>query len=315
MPPVKKTAPVAVPFGSLSFYVGGSRMLPRGLYAMEHHVHMFTPTKNDGTPSGKPAFLAVQLTAHPIDEEGNSTGEPILQQLSMGSKAALSFQPDPDTGKGLVPVPGGPASHGSTNTNWQLYLKSLYDSGLPEGVFEGSLDTIDGIWVRTDNMPEPEERKGYSSAAATSEAAGEAQQGPKLVPTVIEILENGKPWEGTGGIPSAEAAPVKKAPAKTAPKAAPKAAPAKKAAPEPEADEQDTATAASNAVTSVLEANPNGCTKIALRTGTFKALGAAGYDAATVKAILDETFANDDALNAVLGPLGYVVKGMQVTVA
>lgn len=313
---IRKPAPaptVGVAFGALSFYAGGSRMLPRGLYAMEHDIHMFTPTKADGTPSGKASFLAVQLTAHPIDEEGNSTGEAIVQQLSMGSKASLSFAPHPETGKGLVLVPGGPSSTLPTNTNWQLYLKSLYDAGLPEEVLSDDFSVIDGIWVRTDNVPEPEERKGYGTAAATGEASQEQNQGPKLVPTVIEILENGKPWEGTGGIPDAEApkaapAPAKKtAPAKPAP-AAKKVAPAPAPAPEADEDEQ---TAASNAITSVLEKNPNGCTKIALRTGTFKALQAS-HDAETTKAIMDSVFANDDSLNAVLADLGYQVAGIQV---
>lgn len=310
MPPVRRTAAPTPPavetvnFGSLSFYSGGFS-LPKGRYAMEHTVMMFQPTKQDGSPVGKPR-LGVMLTAHPL--EGG--GEPVEQFISMGSKADLSFAPDPATGKGVVPIPGGPASTLPRNTNWNLYLKSMYDCGLEEGVFTNDLAVLDGIWVQTDQVPEPEERKGYAKAA-TGEAE-EERKGSGLIPVVSEILEGGKPWAGGGGFPEAVAAAPAKAPIG---RIASKVATPKVAAPAPaaaaEATDDDVASAALSGITTVLEAEPNGTSKLKLRTGTFKAVTASsGAEAA--QAVLDTYFGSDEALNSVLGQLGYAVNGGNV---
>lgn len=312
--PKKTNAPVAsgVNFGDLGFY-SGSFTLPKGMYALEFHTKLHQPTKQDGSNVGNPR-LGVMVNAHPINESGESTGDMMEQFFSMGSKAHLSFAPDAQ-GKGLVPVPGAPAGTAPRNTNWNFFLKSLYDAGLPKGIFENDITTIDGIWVQTDQVPEPEERKGYASQAATGEAAAEQgeRRGSGMIPVVTEIVEGGKPWEGGGGLPTAEAAPV----AKAAPKAAakPVAKPAVKVSPAPEPEpagaDEDTATAAVNAVTSVLEANPDGLPKLKFRTETFKAATkAVGGEVA--QAILDTFFGNDESLNSILGQLGYEVKGAHI---
>lgn len=292
-------------FGDLGFYSGGFT-LPKGKYALEFNVLMYTPTKQDGTPAGNPR-LGVMLRAHPL-----AGGEPQEQFVSMGTKAHLSFMPD-TAGKGLVPVPGGPASTLPKGTNWMLILSSLYDCGLPQGVFTNDITVLDGVHVQTDLVPEPEERKGYGSTAATGEAAGqkEERKGSGLIPVVVEILDDGKPWEGTGGIPDASQAPTPTAAAKkTVTAAKTKPAPAPVAAPEPEGDE-DLMAAAVSGITSVLEKEPNGTTKLKLRMGAFKSI-TASHGAEVTQAVMDAYFTSDDALNSVLGQLGYAVKGTNI---
>jgi hypothetical protein len=317
-------APVAVAsgvnFGDLDFYAGGFT-LPKGLYAMEHDVCMHAATKQDGTPLGK-ARLGVMLTAHPIQEDGSPVlaAEPLQQFLSMGSKADQSFAPDPATGKSLVPIPGAPSTSAPKSTNWALYLKSLYDTGLPKGIFTNDITVLDGVWVRTDLVPEPEDRKNFAKSQTGENAdQPEERRGSGQVPVVTEILEGGKPWEGGGGF-LAETAPAAapKAPlarpAAVAPKPAvarPAAAPV--AAPAAAADDEAVQIAASNGITEVLTvpANANGVSKLILRTSTFKAVTAAA-GAEMAQAVLETYFASDDALNSVLGPLGYSVQGIAV---
>lgn len=315
MAPVRRAAVAPAPppvvegvnFGALNFYSGGFT-LPKGKYAIEFDVRMHQATNQGGQALGAPR-LGVMMTCHPL--EGGEIHE---QFMSMGSKADKSFAPNPETGKGVIAVPGGPASSMPNSTNWALWLKSMYDCGMPVGVFTNDFSTIDAIWVQTDQVPEPEDRKGFGSQAATGEASEEKRQGSGMVPIVVEILEGGKPWEGGGGIPTAAAAPVA-APVKAGPKAAvaPKAGP--KAAPAPvveaEATDDDVMSAATSGITTVLEANPNGCSKLLLRTGTFKAVtAAAGPDVA--QAVIDTYFGSDEALNSVLGQLGYSIVGTSV---
>lgn len=326
---IRRTAaapPPGVNFGDLAFYVGGFT-LPEGEYALGFDVRMHAYTKQDGTKGVE--RLGVMVAAYPL--EG---GEPSEQFYSMGSKAHLSFAPNPDTGKGVVPIPGGPATSMPPSSNWGVLLKSLYDCRLPVGVFTNDLTVLDGLWAHTRNVPEPEERKGFASAT------GEAEQPQRsgIISIVGEILEGGKPWEGGGGFPEEAAAPAapkpradaaagkkpalvppKPAAARTAP-ARPAARtttrPAPAAAPEPEgeeADENQIMEAALAGVSSVLEKNGNeaGITKLLLRTGTFKAVtAAAGGDMA--QAVMETFFGSDASLNAVLGQVGYVASGTQI---
>lgn len=317
MAPIRRPAVAAAPppvegfnFGDMDLYAGGFT-LPEGEYAMEFDVRMHAGTKADGSPSGA-ARLGVMITAHPL-----RGGEPIPQFMSMGSNAHLSFAPNPVTGKGVVVVPGGAGANPNNKTNWFLFLKSLYDCGLPKGIFTNDLTTIDGVWVRTQNIPEPEERKGFGASKT-----GEAQQEERkagLVPLVSEILDGGKPWEGSGGFDftPAAAAPVAVArPAFAARAAAPVAAarrPAAVAAPVAEvaADDADVFTAAINGATEVLTKNPAGVTKLLMRTGTFKAVNEK-QGAEMAQAVIDSYFGSDDALNTVLGQLGFAVVGTSI---
>ena len=310
----KKTAPVApagVNFGSLDMYVAGFG-IPEGNYvAADHTVMMYqAENKTTGVKRGEPR-LGVMITFYPMDkpftEENART-----QFYSMGGAADKSFQPNPETGKGIVPVPGGAGTTLNNSTNWSLYLKSLYDCGLPEGIFSNDLSVLDGTHVHITNVPEPAERKGFVNKAATGEAAAEEPRQNNTVAVVSEILDDGKPWEGTGGIP--EAAPAKpagkvngKLPAKVTTIAKPAAAPP----PPDEAGDDDIQTAAISGISAVLETKPEGCAKLQLRVGTLNAVKKSlGDDMAS--AVIDTYFGDDATLNALLGQVGYAIAGQQV---
>lgn len=324
MPPVRSRPTAVAPppppseginFGDLDAYAGGFT-LPEGRYALEFDVRMHAGTKADGSQAGAPR-LGVMINAHPL-----SGGEPHTQFMSMGSNAHQSFAPSAD-GKGVVPVPGGPGANPNNKTNWFIFLKSLYDCGLPKGIFTNDLTTIDGVWVVTQNIPEPEERKGFGSKT------GEVQEERRtnLIPVVTEILDNGKPWEGSGGFDfqnQANApAPVAARPA-ARPAAAPVARPAAVAARKPAAapapppveeaeaaDDDAILSAAINGASAVLEKSPAGVTKLLMRTGTFKAVNAAvGADMA--QAVIETFFGSDEVLNGLLGQLDYQIVGAAI---
>lgn len=316
-PPPPPPPAESVNFGSLGFYSGGGLGLPEGDYAVAYTVEMFQPTKKDGTTVGEP-FLCVMGEFHPL-----TGGDPVQHPISMGQKAKLSFVPN-DTGKGLVAIPGGPAANLNDSTNWGMYLKSLYDSGLPEGIFTNDLSVLDGMHVHTQNIPEPESRKQFRSQTGEAAMSGGQPERTRMVPVVTEIKEDGKPWEGTGGLPEAEpAAPVAKAAARVAPKAAPvarKAAPVAVVEPSAEVGEDDIKDAATNGVVDVLQRDEfqNGTTKLKLRTNTFAAVKKAfgkelGDDMGN--AVLETYFTSDANLNVILGPLGYKIQGGNVVVA
>lgn len=306
----KKPAAAGVNFLSTEFYSAGGG-LPEGTYALEFAIQMYQATDKNGAPRG-PERLGVMLTCHPLDEP---SAEPRTQFYSMGAKAHLSFAPDPDSGKGLIPVAGGTATTLNKSTNWAIFLQSLFDCGLPPEVVSNDLTPLDGIHVRMRHIPEPEERKGFQST--TGDAAEERR--PGTIAVVCEILEDGKPWEGTGGIPSAEEKPAAKTPAKAAPKPAAKPAPAAKvkaapkAAPEPAGDDamRDAAIAGFQ---SVLEANPEGLAKLKFRMEVFKKVKEAeGNDVAL--AVVNAFVADDAQLGLLLGEMGYALNGTTIAVA
>lgn len=315
-------APENVNIGEDSLYSGGGG-IPEGDYALEFIVRMSDAVKQDGTARRGGPRLGVQVNAYPLSDP---TAEPYVSHYSFGSKAHLSFSPNPVTGKGVVAIPGGPASTLPNSTNWAVLRQSLYDSGLPKGIFVNDFSVLDGIWVHMTKVEEPAERKGFQSQ--TGEAAEE--QGPRTtgyITVVSEIKEEGKPWEGTGGIPSPDATPAPKPNGRVAARpavAAPPAANRGRVAPAPapvaeeggEMTDAELRQAATDGMVSVLEqeANANGCTKIALRTGTFKSVS--GKYGNEVASAVQDLFLNTDAnLNSILGPLGYAAKGVHVVVA
>lgn len=310
--PLKKAAQapaVGFAFGDMGNYSAGGG-LPEGDYIWKDlTVQMYQAQKQDGTSAG-PARLGVMITLLPL-----TGGEERTQFYSMGSKAHESFAPNPETGKGIIPIPGGPASRPNNSTNWAILLKSMYDSGLPQGIFTDDCSVLDGTHVHMANVPEPAERAGY--AAKTGEAAEERKAG--TIAVVTEIKDDGKPWEGSGGVPeqTAAAKPNGKPAAKAA--AAPVAArPVARAvavpAPAQNAEPDDLATVVSQVVTDILMKNPNGCPKLLLRTSTFKAIkDGSGQEAA--QSAMETYFSSDTALNSILGDLGYAVKGPQVVAA
>jgi hypothetical protein len=281
------------------FYNAGG-IIPEGDYALELNVQMFTATNKQGVAKGAPR-LGVMITFYPLVETGE---DPKQKFYSMGSNAHLSFQPNPETGKGLVPVPGGPATGIPDSTNWAEFRRSLFDSGLPSGIVSNDLSVLDGIHVHINNV-DPPDRSGFTSnMSETQEATGERKDGK--IPVVTEIKDDGKPWEGTGGIPSATAK-GKVAPKAAAPKVAPKVAP--KAAPKAPAD-TDLETTALEATAEIFGSNPNGLSALKLRNLTFAALG--GEKDETAQAIMSTYFDDDDALNNLIGQHGYTKAGPMV---
>lgn len=320
--PARAAAPASggsVNFGDDSFYLGGLG-LPEGDYAMEFHTQMFQPTKQNGSPVGTP-FLAVMATAYPL-----AGGEPTEHPLGCGQKTHESFVPSAD-GKGFEPVAGGSGIGMNENCNWSLFRKSLVDCGLPPGTLTNDLGVLDGIHVHTRNIPEPEERKNFrgkkptTGEAALQQASAQAEPDRNRVCLVVtEILEQGKPWEGTGGIPAngngaTAAVAAKPAATRTAAAARPAArAAAPVAAPAAEVTDDDLSAAAINGISEVLAKEPLGCFKTKLRVGTFSAVSAVqGEDMAN--AVLETYFGSDDALNSLLGQLGYVVSGAKIAVS
>lgn len=302
----KNAAPIVegVNFGDLGMYAAGGG-LPEGDYIWSDLTVKMHQSQNAAGISMGPPRLGVLITLQSLTDP---SAEARTQFYSMGSAADKSFAPNPNTGKGLVAVPGGPGATLNNSTNWAVLLQSLYDCGLPVGVFLDDVSALEGTHVHMANIPEPEARKGYQSNMSEVSAADSNR--PKTIAVVTEIKDDGKPWEGTGGV-------VEAAPAKVAPKVGPKAVakPALKAAAKPapvaEVTEDDVQSAAINGVSAVLEKNANGCTKLALRTGTFKAVNdVAGGDMA--QAVIETYFSSDDNLNIILGQLGYVAAGIGV---
>lgn len=307
MPPLKKPAGAVKEFnfGDAASYSKGGAFAEGDYCWTELNVEMYQYRKKDGTDAGTPKLCVV---IHMVPLGG---GEEIIQPYSLGSKAHESWAPNPVTGKGLVEVPGGPGTGINSSTNWSLLGDSLRDSGLPEGILVNDLSVLEGIHVHMINIPEPEGRKGFQSQ--TGEAVPE-QRGPKTIAVVSEIKDDGKPWEGTGGMPEAEAPkPPVKGVAKPAGKPAAKVAAAVTKAPEPVAEEGegDVQSAAISGVSKVLEAKPNGVPKLVLRTSTFKEVNAE-HGQEMANQVINTYFGSDDALNGLLGEVGFVLANGQV---
>lgn len=305
MAPVKKVeATNGVNFGDDLMYVAGGG-LPEGDYILFFDVRNHQAVKKDGQAAG-PARLGVMVTAHPLPYDAS---EPKTQFYSMGSNADKSFAPDADTGKSLIAIPGASGVTLPDSTNWNIFRKSMYDCGLPVGIFTNSVEPLDGMHVHITNIPEPEERKGFGSSKT-----GEVEQEQKRKGTigiVTEIKEDGKPWEGSGGLPTTTA----KTPAKALNKPT-AAAPKKAAAPAPatEVGDDDVRNAAINAIAAVLEAKPTGCAKLLLRTTCFKTIkDSQGDDMA--QAVTAAFFENEANLGGLLGELGYKLNGQMVAAA
>lgn len=319
----------SVSFGEDSFYTGGLG-LPEGNYAVTFAFQMFQPTKADGKPSSVPPFLAVMGTFYPIDPKtGALTGEPQEHPMGMGSNAHESFVPSAD-GKGLDAVPNGKGSGVWKLSNWGIFFESLKQVGLPPGLVTNDISPLDGIWVHTQNIPEPEEKKAAGKKARAKTGAAGMMGGPaaaeqerdRTCVVVTEILENGQPWAGGGGIPDAEqAAPVKAAPKTTARPAAPARAaapvargPRPVAAPAPAAEsgitDEDIQTAVADTLSQVLQKNPAGMKTVALKTQAFQAIKTTyGEEAAQ---LAGDYINQNEMLNAALSELGFGISGFDV---
>jgi hypothetical protein len=307
--------PVAagVAFGGNEMYVAGGG-LPEGDYALIFGVQMYQATNKAGIAQGA-ARLGIMLTAYSLTEPG---AEPKTKFLSMGSSADKSFAPDPASAdengvcKRLIVVPGAQGQTLPDSTNWNLFRKSLYDCGLPDGVFVDDVSVLDGIHVHVTNVPEPEERKGFGNKAATGEVQQEERRQNQTIPVVTEIKDDGKPWEGTGGIPEATAAPV--APAKVGPKGVVKTAARTVvvAAPAAVADDADLEAVATSAATAILvdPKNANGMAYLPFRIAMLKEIEKTSTELS--QQAQNTYFANDAALSQFLGLLGYAKVGSKV---
>lgn len=308
---LKKPAPVAqagVNFGSLELYAAGGG-LPEGDYVWTDLTVMMYQAQSQAGVNKGPARLGVMITLLPLNDPKPESER--TQFYSMGSSADKSFAPNPETGKGVVPVPGGPGTTFNNSTNWAMLLKSLYDCGLPEGIFTNDVSVLEGTHVHMTNIPEPAERAGFQNKAATGEAAMEERKAG-TVAVVTEIKDDGKPWEGSGGIP--EAAPAKPAVVKagaTKVQAIKKPVAALAPAATEDAGDEDVQSAAINGMSAVLEKYPSGCSRLIFKTQTFTAVKSAqGDDMAG--AVVDSFFGDDATLNGLVNQLGYNVAGGMV---
>jgi hypothetical protein len=294
-----KRAPAAssgFSFGDMSAYSSGG-VLPEGDYCWKDvSVQMFQGTKADGSPAGA-ARLGVMITLVAL---GNG-GEEHTQFYSLGSKAHESWASNAETGKGIVAVPGGPGTPPNASTNWVVLVKSLFDSGLPQGILNDDLSVLDGLWVHMANIPEPAERAGFKSK--TGEAAVEDR--PRTISVVTALLDGGLPWEGGGGVPAPKGkAAVSPAATKQATRAA-AGAPTAAANLNAGGDIEEAATgAASEVLGKIVEGSS--MPKLMLRTSMFKVLNT-GVGPEMAKQVLDTYFKSDATINSLINPQGFTL--------
>ena len=317
----RAAAPAAqyVPFLRLTDYSAGG-IIPDGVYLIpDFSVVMFQPVKKDGVIAG-PMRLSVRVTFDPPNG-ATSQEERREQHYSMGTKAHLSFQPDPASGKRLLPVENATGGQLYELSNWHMFISSLYQAGMPENYAVDDLSALDGIVVHIKGVPEPESRKDLQTQN-TGEVAP-AERKPQKIPVVIEVLA--APWlvpaAVTNGIPLA-ARPV--APAPVAPPAplgrpalpvraaapvqatlplAPVAAgpPAPPVAAAPAATPVDNEEAVAGAILNVIAQNPNGLNKLTLQTSVFR-LRASNTNRQTIMTVY---FSDDANLGGLLNQMGY----------
>jgi hypothetical protein len=301
---------MAVSFLGLNDYSGG-KQLPKGLYAVEFLVKLHQPTKNDGTPIGAKR-LGVMANFVPIKDDGTAGGGEAHESFfGFGTKAHESFVPNA-AGTGIDQIPGTPGNL-SNKSNWFLFLESLYNCGLPQGTVDADISALNGVWVRTDNIPEPEDRKNFKMEAEPgAEEKKDERRGSGLVTVVTEILDEGKPWEGTGGMPTTKKAdgraagkPIPtKASLKPGPKAVEKPA-AKKAA------DVDYSELVDAAIQAFLGENEDGASRLKVRTAVFKTIKESA-DEKTAQAAVRDVFDNADSLSNILEAIGYSVQGTNI---
>ena len=300
----KKNVAQGVNFGDADMYVAGGG-LPEDDYLMrELNVELYQATTQAGVSRG-PVRLGVMITFQSLtDREADER----KQFYSMGTAASKSFAPNPDTGKGIVAIPGGPGQTLNNTTNWSMFRQSLEDSGLPKGIFTNDVSVLEGTWVHISNVPEPAERKGFVRGAATGEAGAEEVNRPGSVAVVSEILEGGSPWDNGGGEPEEAAAPAKAAKGKALAKpksgrAAPKAS--------EKSEEEAIKAAAINGIATVLEKYPDGCPKLIFRTQAFKAVGDS-EGAEMAQAVVETYFATPEALELLLAEVSFTLDNGKV---
>lgn len=294
-----------VNFGDLGIYTGGFSLAEGNYLWLDLSVLLYRGFKGDLQER-----LGVMITMLDLADEAaladpDNEANHKKQFYSLGGKAHLSFAPS-STGKGLTVIPGA-AGNLNNQTNWSFLLKSLAESGLPAGTFSNDVSVLEGIHVHMQNIDEPAERASFQSQTGDVQATART---PGKIAIVTEILEEGKPWEGTGGLP--EAGTKKPAGKATAAKIAPKPA-AKAKEKEPEVDATDLEAVALSGLSSFLEATPAGGPKVAVRMAAFKHVKDEYGDEAAQG--VQELYSDDETMGALLGSLGYKVSGIKIVKA
>lgn len=302
-------------FGSLENYSATGGGLPPSKYAMFFEFVMRTPQDKQGNAKGA-THLSAKALCYDLVKPGD---EPREQFWGMGKKAHESWLPDPEDPKRLVAVEGGPGGGLDNRTNWYIFLKSMYDAGLPNGTLADevgpTIAALDGVWVLTGEVPEPAERQGMSSGAASGEVAGAPRQLGKIA-VVVDFVDEGKPWEGGGGMPKVgKAAAAKATTGKPVAKKKADPEPEEEAEPETETDGIDLASVAESALSEVLGKNENGMSRLKLKIESLKVANKKfGEEAGTN--FVDAYFpANDPKfklLSGVLGELDFQLVGSDV---
>lgn len=314
--------------------------IPNGRFILYFDPMNFKPEPRSGVRQQfSDARLGVMVTAYNPDNKDDIH----TQFLAFGKdlNKAYTVNPDPNI-KGLLPIPGAAAIPFPASSNWGYFLKSMLDMGMPRNYATNDLTAMDGVWADVAQNPEPEDRKGYrNSAKAMSEVEAPEIKGSGKILQIVDFVENGKPWEGGGGMPegfpehnitnilkkpapaTAGAAKPSPRPGPVAPKPGPKppvsaakgpAKPAPKAAAEAtDLDPMEVHDAAIQAIAAILGENVDGLLRIKLRNGVFA--NSNKTNPAMGQAILEQFFATDDSLNGILGEIGYVIEGLNVVVA
>jgi hypothetical protein len=216
------------------------------------------------------------------------------QFYSFGTNANKSFAPH-ESGKGIVPIPGGPKTTLPLGTNWAILRQSLIDCD-PEvrTVFINDVSVFEGLKCHMQSIPEPEERAGFTSKTGDVETTR-----TRGTIAVVSLIHE-KPWEET-------------APAKPATKVVGKPAAKKEPEPEVETEEDEaTRTAAIGGLATALEK----CTKVGMAKASVKTAAAKAvlkmYDADMMTAVTETYYSDEEQLAALIAEVGFVVAGPMV---
>jgi len=296
--PIRK-APAAQPqrvsFLRLEDFSEGG-FLPDGVYLwsdLQFKMHQFT--KKDGTPVG-PVFLYCQITMEP-PEGAKKEEEKRIAHYGLGSTAHLTYQPDPATkGKTLTLVPGGPQSPMYEGSNFQMLVKSLHDTiTFPDDFSGDDLGFLEGLVARMQGIPEPDSRAEFRAAKNALAEVAQAPSKPKKIMVVAEVIS--APWQTGNAVTSAAKSTGNGLPKPPTPK--PTQLPLI-----PPSEDVDIP----SKIAGMLEANPNGMARAALRMGVFKDVRGLPNG----QALMDQYFGSDDTLNALLNEWGYKLEAGNV---
>lgn len=153
--------------------------------------------------------LALKVEFQPLDEKGQTSGDPVEQHFSAGELS--KFQPSPD-GKRAVPV--GNSKNLNNNSNAALFVISAVTAGFPPDKIGDDVSVLEGMVCHVNRVTQPK-RRGLAQQQ-TGDRAPEV-----LVITKIHSL----PWEKKAIATTTKAAPrPAAAPAAPAPASAPAAA-------------------------------------------------------------------------------------------